>query len=163
MLNQIDATICLLLLWLGMRPSEFGKVRRSDIDFERQLIILRDTKSGGDQVVPIPDEMVERLRTITLHLQPDSFVFVHSKGGPMRRKQVEKRVRRWCNERGVNKVTPQIIRRSLALLLENRGASEIQVQSLLRHKGSSTNRRHYAKINTDAARAALKYHPARDC
>jgi hypothetical protein len=32
---------------------------------------------------------------------------------------------------------------------------------LLRHTGSTTNRRHYARINLKAARAALEYHPIR--
>jgi len=163
MINSSGTLVCLFTLWLGLRPGEFCNVRKSDIDFTRQVMILRDTKSGGDQPVPIPDELLDLLHQATVGLQPDDYVFVHSKGGPIRRPQVEKRIRRWCNARGVQDVTPQTIRRSLALLLENHGALEIQVQSLLRHKGSSTNRRHYAKINLDAARAALKHHPARDC
>jgi integrase len=59
-------------------------------------------------------------------------------------------------------VTPRIIRRSLATILEDRGATPIQIESLLRHAGTSTLRRHYSRPNLNRARDALKFHPAYD-
>jgi len=153
--------LCLTILWLGLRSSEPGKIRKEDIDFTRRAIVLRDTKSGGDQEVPLPNELVEPLQRLTASLQPEDYAFINQHGTGIRRRQVEKQIRQWGNEHGVSDLTPQIIRRSLAQILENRGATQIQVESMLRHTGSTTNRRHYAKINLDAARDALEFHPIR--
>ena len=106
-------------------------------------------------------QLIEPLQRLAAGLQPDDYVFVNQHGTSIRRRQVEKEIRRWGDERGIKALTPQIIRRSLAQILENRGATQIQVESLLRHTGSTTNRRHYARINLKAARAALEYHPIR--
>lgn len=151
-LRPIEILVCQLLLWLALRPSEPGKIRKCDIDFHRRAFILRDTKSGDDQEAPIPDELVDTLQAISSNLQSESFVFTNQRGLPIRRGQVEKLIHRWGNEHGIKDLKPQTIRRSLAQILENRGATQIQVESLLRHAGSTTNRRHYAKINLDAAR-----------
>lgn len=155
-------TLCLIILWLGLRASEPGKIRKMDIEFERRKIILRDTKSGGDQLAPLPEELVRPLQQLTTSLSPQDFVFINQHGTGIRRPQVEEQIRLWGYERGIKGLTPQIIRRSLAEILEDRGASVLQLECLLRHTGSSTLRRHYSTTrNLRAAAKALKYHPSR--
>jgi integrase len=150
-LSQRDALVCQLELWLGLRPEEFSRIRKRDIEFGHGTILLRDTKSGHDQLVPIPAPLGTGLKAFVEPLKPDDPMFRRPDGKPMRRRQVEIALRHWSDQRGVRGVTPQIVRRSLATILEDRGASPVQIESLLRHSGTSVLRRHYC--------AALEFHP----
>ena len=158
--NPTDALLCKLEIWLGLRPEEFSRIRRCDVDFANELIVLRDTKSGGDQEVPIPPPLLGELRAIALPLQAEELIFRKKTGKPVGRRYVDVLIRRWGESRGLEGITPQIIRRSVATNLEDEGASPVQVESLLRHAGTSTLRRHYSRPSVKRAREALKVHPA---
>ncbi len=155
-----DALLCKLEIWLGLRPDEFSRIRCCDVDFSNELIVLRETKSGGDQEVPIPPPLVGELRAATRHLQPEELVFKKKSGQPVGRRYVDVLIRRWGERRGLQGVTPQIIRRSVAYNLEDRGAAPVEVDSLLRHTDTSTLRRHYSPPDINRARKALIHHPA---
>lgn len=163
MKRQVDGLICKLIIWLGLRPGEFRTIRKSDINFMDRIIILRDTKSGNDQETPIPDVLLEDLQQLTNGLKDDAFVFTNTRGRPIGRRQVGKLMKNWARERGLENVTPRVVRRSLMKILSLKGATDFGVESLLRHEGSSTNREFYSPIDPEAAREALKKHPARDC
>jgi len=51
-----------LALKTGMRQSEIIRLRRSDIDFERSLIELRDTKNGEPRLVPLTQSAMRELK-----------------------------------------------------------------------------------------------------
>jgi integrase len=159
-LSAPDAMVCKLLYWLGLRPGEFAHIRKCDIDFDRELIVLRQTKSGHDQQVPLPAPLIDELRAIVSHMQPEEIVFKNKTGRPIDRGRVADLIKRWGAERGIENLTPRDVRRSVATHLEDREATPIQVESLLRHSGSSTLRRHYSVPSVSRAREALKYHIA---
>lgn len=52
----------LMALTTGMRKGELGKLRWNDIDFDRGLAMLRDTKNGTDRLTPIPDIVMDILK-----------------------------------------------------------------------------------------------------
>ncbi|MBP7692691.1 MAG: site-specific integrase [Anaerolineales bacterium] len=158
-MSQRNELVCQLLIWLGLRPEEFSRIRQRDIEFGHDCIVLRDTKSGGDQEVPIPKPLIAVLKAFVEPLEPDDLVFRQDNGRPMHRRQVELAIKAWSELRDLRGVTPQIVRRSLATILEDRGASPVQVESLLRHAGTSTLRRHYSRPSLQRAAAALEFHP----
>ena len=55
-----------LMYGSGLRLNECLKLRVKDIDFNNQVIILRDTKSNQDRVTCLPASVISRLK---LHLQ----------------------------------------------------------------------------------------------
>lgn len=65
LLAQMDgeaALIARLLYGTGMRLREGMRHRIKDVDFERQVIIVRDAKGGKDRVVMLPRLLVAALR-----------------------------------------------------------------------------------------------------
>lgn len=61
-LSGIQWLIGCLLYGTGMRLSEALKLRVKDLDFERNLIVVRDSKGEKDRVVPLPKLLIESLR-----------------------------------------------------------------------------------------------------
>ncbi len=56
------ALIARLLYGTGMRLMEGMRLRIKDVDFDRQVIIVRDAKGGKDRVVMLPRSLVTALR-----------------------------------------------------------------------------------------------------
>jgi integrase len=52
----------LMALTTGMRKGELDKLRWNDVDFERELAILHDTKNGTDRHTPIPSVIMSELK-----------------------------------------------------------------------------------------------------
>jgi integron integrase len=53
-MSGVQKLIAALLYGTGMRLSEALRLRVKDIDFERNLIVVRDTKGAKDRSVPLP-------------------------------------------------------------------------------------------------------------
>lgn len=51
-----------LLYGLGLRVGEVSRLRREDIDFNRQLLIIRQTKFAKSRLVPFGSKMAQRLQ-----------------------------------------------------------------------------------------------------
>ncbi|VAW98930.1 Integron integrase IntIPac [hydrothermal vent metagenome] len=64
--DEIDSTERLLMANLlygcGMRLMECVRLRVLDIDFGYQQIMVRNTKSGKDRVVPLPDKLIPAIQ-----------------------------------------------------------------------------------------------------
>jgi integron integrase len=52
-----------LMYGTGMRILECCRVRVKDVDFERRQIIVREGKGDKDRAVPLPERLIEQLRT----------------------------------------------------------------------------------------------------
>jgi integrase len=51
-----------LLYGLGLRVGEVSRLRRADVDLERQLLVIRDTKFGKSRLVPFGPQIAALLR-----------------------------------------------------------------------------------------------------
>lgn len=60
--NPFLYPIVALALEMGMRFGEIIKLRWKDIDFDRELITLRETKNGEDRILPLNRESLAILR-----------------------------------------------------------------------------------------------------
>jgi len=60
--SGVQRTIACLLYGTGLRLAEALKLRVKDVDFERNLIIVRDAKGEKDRTVPFPQLLREPLR-----------------------------------------------------------------------------------------------------
>jgi site-specific recombinase XerD len=61
-LTGVQKVIGCLLYGTGMRLTEALKLRVKDVDFDRNLIIVRDAKGAKDRSVPFPQFLKEPLR-----------------------------------------------------------------------------------------------------
>lgn len=79
-------TIFALLYGLGLRVGEVSRLSRRDIDFERDLLVIRETKFSKDRLVPFGPRIAELLHGF-LDLrgtrQPESPVFSFCSGRPV--------------------------------------------------------------------------------
>jgi len=58
-----DRLIVLLLYGAGLRVSELCNLKKGDVDLERGIIAVRGGKGAKDRVVPIPEFLVEEIRS----------------------------------------------------------------------------------------------------
>ena len=66
--------LLVLLFFAGMRLGEALGLKRQDIDFERRLVKVRNTKSGTIRHIPISDALLPILQELPAR-PPDSWVF----------------------------------------------------------------------------------------
>jgi integron integrase len=62
-------TIVSLLYGTGMRLMEACRLRVKDLDFERKQIVVREGKGDKDRYVPMPEKLVERLKSQLLFVE----------------------------------------------------------------------------------------------
>lgn len=68
-LSGIPKLMTALLYGTGMRLSELLKLRIKDVDFERNQILIRDSKGEKDRVVMLPQSLKEALQQQILRVQ----------------------------------------------------------------------------------------------
>ncbi len=66
-LTGVQQVIGRLMYGTGMRLAEALRLRVKDIDFERNQILIRDSKGGKDRVAALPMMLVEELRAQLVH------------------------------------------------------------------------------------------------
>ena len=71
-----------LMYGLGLRVGEVARLRRGDVDLERRLLVIRQTKFSKDRLVPFGPRMAEALRRFIAqrearvgHLEPQAPFF----------------------------------------------------------------------------------------
>ena len=74
-----------LLYGLGLRVGEASRLTRADVDFDRRLLVIRDTKFGKSRLVPfgprIGSQLDEYLKLRGGNLPPDAAVFSFTRRG----------------------------------------------------------------------------------
>ena len=70
--HPIAGKILLLVLYTGLRRGEIVKLQWPDVDFQRNLIRIRDPKGGQDSIIPLNDTARNVLNSIP---RTDGFVF----------------------------------------------------------------------------------------
>ena len=67
LLNAVSDGIYRLMIELmygaGLRLLECCRLRVKDVDFDRRQIIIREGKGDEDRAVPLPESLIDRLRT----------------------------------------------------------------------------------------------------
>lgn len=131
-----------LLAHTGMRPDELRGLRIADVSLTDRAIVVRNTKSRADRVLPIPEALIDDLRALMGQRPPETFVF----GGRskwIRRKlyqafdrQIE---RAGLSDRGF---TPYSLRHSFGTHLAMSGTPIHVIQRLMGHKDLSTTMRY---------------------
>ncbi|MEE9338700.1 MAG: site-specific integrase [Methylococcaceae bacterium] len=137
--------LILLAITTGMRKSELTNLRWTDIDFDRGLASLADTKNGSPRVNPIPSVALEELKKY--RQVGNGLIFVSLSNSE---KSFDFRVQ-WDNVKDVAKIEGfrfHDLRHTAASYLVMAGATLHETAEILGHKSTETTKR-YAHLSTN--------------
>jgi integrase len=122
--TNIASEVVLFLAVTGWRSSEAKDLRWSELDIERRVAQLGDTKTGLS-VRPLSSAAIEIIRRQSAK---GEFVFEHSHAKPINN------VRPWWTRLGMAKdVSPHVLRHSFASLAADMGLADHLIAGLLGH------------------------------
>lgn len=154
MLNETDTTsiygvrdraMLELLYSTGMRRKEIANLSRSDIDFVRQVVFIKEGKGGKDRVVPLGERasawcdkyLIEARPELTVHHA--QALFVTDFGDPASGYYVAMRVKRYMALAGIDRPgAAHLLRHACATHMLEGGADIRFIQALLGHTNLNT-------------------------
>jgi integrase/recombinase XerD len=149
-----DSAIVHVLAFGGLRVSELCDLELQDIDLDHQLLHVRSGKGDKDREVildPQARTAVERYLALRLTAgRPSSRLF------PIGPVSVERMIRRSAEAAGISRrVTPHMLRHTLATSLLAGGMDIRYIQKLLGHASVATTQI-YTHVDTGALRSAYE-------
>lgn len=166
-----DKALARLMVGAGLRWSEATALQTRHVDFNAGIVRVRQawkrpSKGGNRKLGPpksfmsrrdvqTPDLVMDLLRQIVQHDQPDAYVFRNSKGNALHNGSFSSRV--WapaCAAAGVLDPRPRIhdLRHTHASWMLNAGATLEEVQEQLGHEDITITRRVYGKLQPEQRR-----------
>ena len=129
-----------LIYACGLRRSELLNLRPLDIDSNRGLLIIRQSKGKKDRVVPISEKTIEMLREYYRMYRPKVWLFEgQEKGEQYSEKSLQSVLKLALKKANITKpVTLHWLRHSYATHLLESGTDLRYIQELLGHKSSKT-------------------------
>jgi len=117
------------MFYTGLRPMEICNIEKSDIDFEKENIIIKNGKGNKDRIIPFINEWIKEF----LSRQSDGKLF------NMTYQTLGNKFNKIRKELNLEyKVTPYIMRKSFAKYLLSRGLDIAYIQRLLGHEDIKT-------------------------
>jgi len=138
--NEKHRTILSLIYGCGLRRSEVIMLEPDDIDRDRMLLTVRQSKGFKDRIVPISAKLVAMIDSYQQRYRPTAYLFEgQHQGDPYSTTSVEKVFRMACDKAGIKKnITLHGLRHSYATHLLESGTDLRYIQELLGHKSSKT-------------------------
>jgi len=139
-----------LLYSSGMRLSELLNLKRNDIDFDNDLILVRQGKGAKDRVTLLSPSLKNDLLKYYSNYEFKTNNIFEGRNGKYTKKSVQKILERLGNKIGI-KIHPHMLRHSFATHLLEQGTDLRYIQKLLGHSSSKT-----TEIYTHVANNQLK-------
>lgn len=163
-----DRALLELLYSTGLRRKEVGNLTRSDIDFTRQVVFVREGKGGHDRVVPLGARACAWLEKYLYEARPQLTVgdatalFVTDFGDPASGYYVAMRVKRYMALAGIERPgAAHLLRHACATHMLEGGADIRFIQALLGHANLNTTEI-YTHVSIEKLKAIHEAtHPAR--
>jgi integrase/recombinase XerD len=139
-LNEKHRVILSIVYGCGLRRSEVIMLESQDIDRDRMLLTIRQSKGFKDRVVPISQKLVDMVDTYLKRYRPVVYLFEGQRQGDRySAASIEKVFRMACEKAGIKKkITLHGLRHSYATHLLEAGTDLRYIQELLGHKSSKT-------------------------
>jgi len=156
--NQKHMCMIKLLYGCGLRLSELLHLTLNDVDSDRMILHIRQSKGRKDRVVVFPESLLLELREYFVEHQPKMYLFEGQKGGKYSSKSVQSIVKKAAKLAGLDSwVTPHTLRHSFATHLVENGVDIRYVQKLLGHNSLKTTEiyTHIADISKSSIRSPL--------
>lgn len=137
--NPKHKCIVQLLYGTGMRVGELVRLKMRDIDVDRLVIHIKQSKGAKDRVTFLPEKLLDTLRKQQSLKQPGDFLFTNGRGGRLTETSIQKIVAHAAKRADVVKqVTPHTLRHSFATHLLESGVDIRYIQELLGHASIQT-------------------------
>ncbi len=150
-----DYAMLVTMLDCGVRVSELLGLTLSDLDLDRQELLVRSGKGNKDRVVCFG---LSCRQTLRLYLSRRREVecpalFVNSLGQPLRVSTLEHALRRYARKAGIQRVTCHTLRRTMASMWVARGGGVWELSKVLGH-ADLTMLKHYVGVTAEQLREA---------
>jgi integrase/recombinase XerC len=168
-LTEQERIVIWLLRWTGLRIGEACALRIEDVDFDREEIRVRESKSdAGLRVVPIVPELNVELRKWIATLRrrgldrSDGPLLATGRGTPMKPQFAWRLVKRVAHRADVratptgSAISPHTLRRTFGSYLLNRGVRMEVVSKLLGHADTRVTQAAYAQLLDETIRAEVR-------
>ncbi len=140
-----------MLYGCGLRVSEIVNLKKSDLNFNENLIHIKLAKGKKDRFVKIPDSLKDELESYC-KLSSDIILFPSNRGGKLTKKTIGKIVENSAKKAKIKKrVYPHLLRHSFATHLLEQGTDLRIIQKLLGHSDIKT-----TQIYTQISQASIK-------
>ncbi len=141
--HQIILKLC---YGMGLRVSEIVSLKISNIDSERMLVHIENSKGKKDRYVPLPESILEDLRAYFKEYRPKEFLFEGQYGGQYSVRSVQAIFKTAMKKAKIRKtIGIHGLRHSYATHLLEVGTDMVFIQKLLGHKDVRTTQI-YAKV-----------------
>jgi integrase/recombinase XerD len=139
-LNEKHRVMLSLIYGCGLRRSEVIMLEPRDIDRDRMLLSIRQSKGFKDRIVPVSVKLVEMVDAYVSRYRPVVYLFEGQRQGDRySAASIEKVFRMAVEKAGVKKnITLHGLRHSYATHLLEAGTDLRYIQELLGHKSSRT-------------------------
>ncbi len=143
--NVKHRTLLSLAYGSGLRVSEVVRLRVGDIDFERNVVMVRQGKGGKDRRTVLPDSLKGELVRITAWREAEDFLFESERGGRLQERTAQKVFEQAVRRVGLRRGSFHSLRHSFATHLLENGTDLRYIQALLGHENIKTTER-YTRI-----------------
>lgn len=136
--NLKHKLIIMFLYYAGLRLNEVINLRWQDIDYDREIIHIKDAKGSKDRVVFLHRELKKLLEIYSENIR-EGVVLASQRSGRYNKRTIQKIVKNAAVKSDITKnVTPHTLRHSFATHLLEAGADIRYIQHLLGHKNLKT-------------------------
>lgn len=160
-----DRDHCLieLLYGTGIRINEAARMRVGDLDLEAGTALVRRGKGDKDRVVVLSPHLASDLkRYLEGRAWGGEWIFPSPRGGYLTDETLRGLIRRYARKAGiVKRVTPHVLRHTLAVHLIDQGVDLATIGALLGHASLRTTQI-YAQVSPRRLRAVARNHPRED-
>ncbi len=139
-MNEKHRAILSIIYGCGLRRSEVITLEPEDIDRDRMLLSVRQSKGFKDRIVPVSVKLVEMIDSYVSRYRPVVYLFEGQyQGSKYSAASIEKVFRMAVEKAGIKKsITLHGLRHSYATHLLEAGTDLRYIQELLGHKSSKT-------------------------
>ena len=143
--------IIMLTALTGFRVGEAEQLKRSEVDFERQLAILADSKTGRS-IRPLGKSALDLLRA--LPSSPSDYFFPAPRLADRAYAGTKRAYRTIFSSADMNGVTPHVLRHSFASVAAELGYADSTIGACLGHVGRGITSRYTHLLDTVIIAAA---------
>lgn len=139
-INNIQHKLILKIYYSsGLRLSEAINLRKKDVEFNENVLWVREGKGGKDRMTIISDSLSLELKDFCKFKKDNDFLFVNKRGEPLSQRSVQLIIEKAKKKAGISKdVHIHTLRHSFATHLLEAGVDIRKIQKLLGHADIST-------------------------
>ncbi|MEO0254073.1 MAG: site-specific tyrosine recombinase XerD [candidate division WOR-3 bacterium] len=160
-----DKALIEILYATGMRVSEALNLKRSDVNFEEEVIRVKG-KGEKERIIPVNKiclfylkEYIEKERNKILKNKNSDFLFLNKNGTKLSRVGFWKILKKYSIKAGIKKLHPHILRHTFATHMLLNGCDLKTLKIILGHSSISTTQIYTHVTRTHLHEVIEKYHP----